>query len=64
MELIPLMPYCPHCGCTLIFLEHYDCYDDADETLFFARGYCPECGQEYHWADVYKFSHIEGLTAD
>ena len=59
-----LMPFCRYCGCMLNFLEHYDCYNDGDEALFFARGYCPECGQKYRWTDVYKFSHYEDLTED
>jgi len=56
-----LMPSCPHCGCTLTFFEHYDCYDDADKTLFFANGYCPQCQREYRWTDVYILSRIEDL---
>ena len=56
-----LMPSCPHCGCTLIFFEHYDCYDDADTALFFADGHCPKCRREYRWTDVYKLHSIEDL---
>lgn len=56
-----LMPSCPHCGCTLIFFEHYDCYDDADEMLCFADGYCPQCRREYRWTDVYKLNRFEDL---
>ena len=56
-----LMPSCSHCGCTLIFFEHYDCYDDADEVLCFADGHCPKCLREYRWTDVYTLSRIEDL---
>ena len=58
-----LMPSCPHCGCTLIFFEHYDCYcDDAgSKALFFANGYCPQCQRGYRWTDVYTLNHIEDL---
>ena len=42
-----LMPSCPHCGCTLNFFDHYDCYDDGDNALFFARGDCPKCHRDY-----------------
>lgn len=59
-----LMPSCHHCGCTLTFFDHYDCYDDADEALFFARGYCPECQQKYRWTDVYKLCRIDDLEED
>lgn len=59
-----LMPSCRYCGCTLTFFEHYDCYDDADEALFFARGYCPQCQQKYSWTDVYKLCRIENLEED
>lgn len=56
-----LMPSCPHCGCTLTFFEHYDCYNDADTALFFADGHCPKCWREYRWTDVYKLHSIEDL---
>jgi len=56
-----LMPSCPHCGCTLTFFEHYDCYDDADKALFFADGHCPKCLREYRWTDVYTLNRIEDL---
>lgn len=59
-----LMPSCPHCGCALTFFDHYDCYDDADKALFFARGDCPKCHRNYRWTDVYKLSHIEDLEED
>ena len=56
-----LMPSCPHCGCTLTFFEHYDCYDTEDKVLCFANGYCPKCRREYRWTDVYKLSYFEDL---
>ena len=56
-----LMPSCPHCGCTLIFFEYYDCYDDADKALFFADGHCPKCRREYRWTDVYTLTCFEDL---
>ena len=59
-----LMPSCRHCGCALTFFDHYDCYDDTDEALFFARGYCPECQQRYRWTDVYKLCRIDDLEED
>ena len=59
-----LMPSCRYCGCALTFFDHYDCYDDADTALFFARGYCPECQRRYRWTDVYKLSYIEDLEED
>ena len=59
-----LMPSCPHCGCVLNFVEHYNHYNDGSEALFFARGYCPECRQSYRWTDVYTLNRIEDLEED
>lgn len=59
-----LMPSCRHCGCVLNFVEHYDCYDDGDVSLFFARGYCPECQQSYRWIDVYQLCRIDDLEEE
>lgn len=56
-----LMPSCPQRRCTLIFFEHYDCYDDADKALFFADGHCPKCRREYRWTDVYTLNRFEDL---
>lgn len=59
-----LMPSCRYCGCALTFFDHCDCYDDGDEALFFARGYCPECRRNYRWTDVYKLSRIDDLEEE
>jgi len=58
-----LMPSCPHCGCVLIFFEHYDCDCEVDggKAFFFADGHCPQCHREYCWTDVYTLSHFEDL---
>lgn len=56
-----LMPSCPHCGCTLTFFEHYDCYDTEDKVLCFANGYCPKCRREYRWTDVYILNYFGEL---
>ena len=59
-----LMPSCPHCGCTLNFFDHYDCYDDGDKALFFTHGDCPKCHRDYSWTEVYVLHHIEDLEED
>ena len=54
-------PTCPKCGHTI------DCWETVDDSTDFntykvlCAGGCSNCGTDYQWWDVYKFSHSENL---
>jgi endogenous inhibitor of DNA gyrase (YacG/DUF329 family) len=54
-------PICPACGDTLESFKTIDSYRDEDSAKYLCLGYCPTCGKEYQWREVYFFSHIKDL---
>lgn len=55
---------CPHCDCDL---EIDDCFDiefDGGKVTHCWKGYCPECGKNFRWKEIYLFDRIEDLVED
>lgn len=58
------MPKCLKCGCEL---ELDDCYDtefNGDTVLTHNIGYCPNCGTDHQWEEVYKFEKFQKVEID
>lgn len=54
-------PTCPKCGHTIDCWETVDDSTDFNEYKVLCAGGCPQCGTDYQWWEVYKFSRLEDL---
>lgn len=47
--------FCPVCNIELEIDEIYDGYIGINEREEEWFGHCPQCGQKYHWTEVYAY---------
>lgn len=48
-----------NCGCDVVYDDLYDVSLEGSKGRAYWYGYCKDCGQTYHWCEVYTFESIE-----
>lgn len=52
---------CPVCDVELETDEVFDGYIGTNEREEEWFGYCPECGRQYHWTEVYVYKETKNF---
>lgn len=52
---------CPTCNTALVADEVYDGFIGIDNREEEWYGHCPQCGQKYHWTEVYVYKETKNF---
>lgn len=52
---------CPDCNIALITDEVFDGFIGINEREEEWFGHCPQCGQKYHWTEVYTYKETKNF---
>ena len=58
------MPECLKCGYELKFADIYNMEVNGDVVLVHIIGYCPNCGTDHKWKEVYQFERFQDLKIE
>lgn len=52
---------CPYCNVELEYAQLANSANGGDYYYEQWRGFCPKCGKNFHWNEIYIFSHCDSL---